>query len=78
MASKIVLDLKGVIFPLNLLKCKSCLKSMEKGDIVEIMLTDIDVVQDLIMIVNRSRDEVIYKKKMANCICLGIKRGSRN
>ncbi|MBW2655052.1 MAG: sulfurtransferase TusA family protein [Deltaproteobacteria bacterium] len=78
MASKIVLDLKGVIFPLNLLKCKSCLKSMEKGDIVEIMLTDIDVVQDLIMIVNRSRDEVIYKKKMTNCICLGIKRGSRN
>jgi len=30
MASTIVLDLKGVISPLNLFKCKSRLKSMEK------------------------------------------------
>jgi len=50
---------------------------MEKGDILEVMLADVDVVRDLIMIVKRSRDEVIYKKKMADCICLGIKRGSR-
>lgn len=75
MASKIVLDLKGVISPLNLLKCKSCLKSMEKGDILEVILTDVDVVQDLILIIKRSRDEVIYKKKKTDSICLGIKRG---
>ncbi|MCD4677700.1 MAG: sulfurtransferase TusA family protein [Desulfobacula sp.] len=77
MASKIVLDLRGVISPLNLLKCKSRIKSMEKGDVLEVMLTDIDVVQDLIMIVKRSNDEVIYKKKKADCICLGIKKGLR-
>jgi TusA-related sulfurtransferase len=77
MASKIILDLKGVISPLNLLKCKSCLKSMENGDILEVMLADIDVVRDLIMIVKRSQDEVVYKKKMVDCICLGIKRGPR-
>jgi len=77
MTSKIVLDLKGVISPLSLLKCKSCLKSMEEGDILEVMLADIDVVRDLTMIVKRSQDEVVYKNKMADCICLGIKRGSR-
>ncbi|MCK4767391.1 MAG: sulfurtransferase TusA family protein [Desulfobacula sp.] len=77
MASTIVLDLKGVISPLNLFKCKSRLKSMEKGDVLEVMLADVDVVQDLIMIIRRSRDEVVYKKKMAGCICLGIKKGSR-
>ena len=77
MASKIVLDLKGVFSPLNLLKCKSCLKSMGKGDILEVMLEDSDVVKDLIMIVKRSPDEVIYRKQMKDCICVGIKRGSR-
>ena len=75
MTSKNILDLRGVISPLNLLKCKSRLKSMEKDDILEVMLTDIDVVQDLIMIIERSNDKVIYKKKKANYICLGIKKG---
>ncbi|MCD4722799.1 MAG: sulfurtransferase TusA family protein [Desulfobacula sp.] len=77
MASKIVLDLRGVISPLNLLKCKSRLKSMEQGDVLEVMLADIDVIQDLIMIVNRSRDEVVYKNKNKDYICLGIKRGKK-
>ncbi len=77
MASKIFLDLKGVISPLNLLKCKSCLKSMNKGDVLEVILADIDAVKDLITIINRSRDDLIYKKKKADCICLGIKKGSR-
>ena len=77
MASKIVLDLRGVISPLNLLKCKSRLKSMEQGDVLEVMLADIDVIQDLIMIVNRSRDEVVYKNKIKDYICLGIKRGKK-
>lgn len=77
MTSEIVLDLRGVISPLNLLKCKSSLKSMEKGQILEVRVTEMDVVQDLIMIVNRSSDEVVYKKNTADCTCLGIKRGSR-
>jgi len=77
MALKTVLDLRGVFSPLNLLKCKGCLKSMGKGDVLEVMLTDMDVVQDLIMIVQRSNDEIIYQKKEADCICLGIKKGFR-
>jgi TusA-related sulfurtransferase len=75
MASKIVLDLKGVISPLNLLKCKSCLKSMEKGAVLEVIFADVDVVQDLLLIIKRSRDEVIYQKEKTDYICLGIKRG---
>lgn len=78
MASKNILDLRGVISPLNLLKCKSCLKSMDKGDVLEVLLADIDVVKDLRMIVRRSDDEVVYTKKMADCVCLGIEKGSRN
>ena len=78
MTSKNVLDLRGVISPLNLLKCKSCLKSMDKGDVLEVLLTDIDVVQDLRVIVQRSKDEVVYTKKGPDCVCLGIKKGSGN
>jgi TusA-related sulfurtransferase len=77
MQLKTVLDLRGVFSPLNLFKCKGCLKSMGKGEILEVMLTDMDVVQDLIMIVKRSNDEIIYQKNKKDCICLGIKKGLR-
>ena len=77
MISKNILDLRGVISPLNLLKCKSCLKSMDEGDVLEVFLADMDVVQDLMTIVNRSDDDIVYTKKREDCICLGIKKGPR-
>ncbi len=77
MTSKIILDLRGVVFPLDLLKCKSRLKFMKKGKILEVIIADMDVVEDLIMIIKRSGDEVLYKKMKTDCICLGIKKGSR-
>ncbi|SDU62001.1 sulfurtransferase TusA family protein [Desulfobacula phenolica] len=77
MSSKTILDLRGVISPIDLLKCKSRLKSMEQGDLIEVMLADLEVVKDLIVIIKRSGDEILYKKKSMDCICLGIKKGSR-
>jgi TusA-related sulfurtransferase len=76
MAFKKILDLRGVISPLNLLKCKSCLKSMDEGAVLDVLLTDIDVIQDLRVIVQRSRDEVVYTRQRVDCVCLGIKKGS--
>ncbi len=78
MTSKHVLDLRGVISPLNLLKCKSCLTSMKKDEVLEVLLTDTDVVEDLMIIIKRSSDDVVYKKRKADCICLGIKKGKNN
>ncbi len=75
MTSKFVLDLKGVFSPLSLLKCKGRLKSMTKDDVLEVILTDEDVVNDLIMIVKRSSDTVLYRKNEKDWICIGIKRG---
>lgn len=69
------LDLRGVISPLNLLKCKNCLASIKKGEVLEVLLTDTDVVADLMIIIKKSSDNVIYKKRKADCICLGIKKG---
>jgi len=78
MASKNVLNLLGVISPLDLLKCQTCLKSMEKGEIIEVVLADEDVVENLIQIISRSEDEIIYTKKKNKNISLGIKKGTRN
>ncbi len=78
MTSKNVLDLRGVISPLNLLKCKSCLSAMEKGDLLEVLVADIDVVKDLKMIIQRSSDEVAYTRKRADHVCLGIEKGPKN
>lgn len=78
MTSKNILDLRGVISPLNLLKCKNCLKSMDKGDVLDVLVADIDVVHDLRIIVQRSNDELVYTKKMVDFVCLGIKKGPRN
>ncbi len=75
MGSKIVLDLKGVISPLDLLKCKTCLKSMEAGDLLEVLLADEDVVQTLVTVIHRSNDQLMYKKQTSKGILLGIKRG---
>lgn len=46
MAATIKLDLRGVISPLDLLKCKSCLTSMEEGDLLDLILGDEDVAKD--------------------------------
>lgn len=62
---------------MNLLKCKSCLNAMDKGDFLEVLVSDIDVVTDLKVIVQRSSDEVVYTRKRGGCVCLGIKRGPK-
>lgn len=78
MTSSTTLDLRGVISPLNLLKCKSCLSAMDEGDVLDVLLGDMDVVKDLKMIVHRSWDDVVYTRKRVDCVCLGIKKGPRN
>ena len=77
MALTQLLDLRGVISPLNLLKCKSRLTSMKTDDVLEVLLSDTDVVEDLMIIIKKSSDDVVYKKRKADCICLGIKKGGK-
>jgi TusA-related sulfurtransferase len=78
MASKQMLDLRGVISPLNLFKCKSRLSAMAQDEVLEVLLTDSDVVNDLVIILKKSDDDVIYQKKQADCICLGIQKGKNS
>ena len=51
---------------------------MDEGDVLDVLLTDIDVIQALKMIVHRSDDEVVYIREKGVCVCLGIKKGPQN
>lgn len=74
MTAEIRLNLQGIISPLALLKCKSHLKSMDSGSVLEVVLGDADVIKDLIMILKRSGDTILYKRETADNIHLGIKK----
>jgi TusA-related sulfurtransferase len=77
MTAKIILDLKGMVSPMDLLKCSACLTSMDTGDILEAVLGDADVVENLTAIVLKSSDEIIYRRQTKDSICIGIRKGPR-
>ena len=74
-ALRIELDLKGVIAPVSLLKCKSSLKTMSKGDILTVFINDDEVVKDLTLIIQRSNDSVLMLRKEDDHTCIQIMRG---
>ncbi len=78
MTAKITLNLKGVVSPMDLLKCNACLQSMDTGDILDVLLADADVVKNLTMIIFRSNDEVLYQRQTKEGICIGIRKGPRS
>jgi TusA-related sulfurtransferase len=75
MAKKMTLDLKGVVSPMDLLKCNACLASMAPGDILEVILADAEVANNLTMILLRSNDEILYRLNTQDSICIGIRKG---
>ena len=57
------LDISGVVIPFNLALCKSTLARMTTGAVLEICLTDNDTLRDLLIIVERSGDDVLAWEK---------------
>ena len=53
------LDLSGMFIPFGLVLCKATLARMAAGAILEIRLQDRDTFQDLMMIMNRSEDQLL-------------------
>jgi TusA-related sulfurtransferase len=53
------LDISGVLIPFSLVLCKSTLARMAAGEVLEIRLQDRDTLQDLLMILNRSGDQIL-------------------
>jgi TusA-related sulfurtransferase len=57
------LDISGVLIPFSLALCKSTLGQMAAGAVLEICLGDNDTLQDLLIIVERSGDNVLAWEK---------------
>lgn len=77
MAGKRRLNLRGVISPLDLLKCKALLNTMAEGELLEVILGDQDVADHLAAIVRRSGDELFSLEKRQKEICLCIRKGNK-
>jgi TusA-related sulfurtransferase len=57
------LDISGVVIPFSLALCKCSLVQMAAGTVLEIRLRDHDTLQDLLIIVERSGDQVLSWEK---------------
>ena len=68
------LDISGVVIPFSLALCKSTLARMAVGAVLEICLTDHDTLQDLLMIVERSGDDILAWEKRDNCYYLRVRK----
>lgn len=69
------LDLIGVVSPVCLLKCKSELTRMNAGDVLEILLQDPEAVEELVKIIERSKDQVISKKPEEDHYRIRVRKG---
>jgi tRNA 2-thiouridine synthesizing protein A len=68
------LDISGVVVPFSLALCKSTLARMTAGAVLEICLTDHDTLQDLLIIVERSGDDILAWEKHDDCYYLWVRR----
>ena len=69
------MDLIGVVSPVCLLKCKSVLARMSAGDVLEIFLQDFEVVEELIKIIQPSKDQVISNELERDHYRICVKKG---
>ena len=63
MSPTIELDLRGVVLPVCLLKCKSALGEMDAEASLEVLVQDPAAVEDLVKIIRRSRGGVIKSRR---------------
>jgi len=56
-------DLCGIAWPVCLLKFKNALGGLCSCDVLEVLTQDPDVVEYIIMIVDRSEDALIHQQK---------------
>ena len=68
------LDLIGIVSPVCLLKSKSVLSKMNSGELLEIIIKDPDVVDELVKIIERSKDQVIKSEPDGNHFRVCIKK----
>ena len=74
MSSTLELDLIGVTWPVCLLKFKTVLNSMCSCDVLEVLAQDPEVVENIVMIIERSEDTLINRHKDGEIYRLSVRR----
>ena len=74
MPSKSELDLMGITWPVCLLKFKCALNDLCSCDVLEVIARDPDVVENIIMIADRSGNTVINQHKEGEIYRLSIEK----
>jgi TusA-related sulfurtransferase len=74
MPSKSELNLTGVAWPVCLLKFKSALNNLCAHDVLEVLARDPDVVENIILIVDRSADRVVNQQKEGETYRIAIEK----
>ena len=75
MPSKSELDLVGVAWPVCLLKFKCALNALCSCDVMDVFARDPAVVENIIMIADRSGDTVIKQHKEGEIYRLSVEKG---
>ncbi len=71
---KHILDLRGLIIPLTLLKTTQELRKMACGETMEIIATDPDTRKDLLRILGQSPCEVLSVRDYEDRYCVLLKK----
>jgi TusA-related sulfurtransferase len=61
--ASVELDLRGVVLPICLLKCKTALMGMEPREELDILISDPHVVEDLVKIIKRSQGMAVRPRR---------------
>ncbi len=68
------LDLSGLVEPFSLAVCKGRLSRLAAGMVLEIRLQDPETFQDLLLIVERSGDQVLAWEKRGGYYLLRVRK----
>ncbi|MDM8544776.1 sulfurtransferase TusA family protein [Desulfococcaceae bacterium HSG9] len=69
-------NLVGVVSPICLLKCQSALDMLKQGDVMEVMVQDLEVVCNLQKIIVRFVNQVIKTERNDEYFQIFIRRGT--
>ncbi len=76
MPVKSIVDLCGITWPVCLLKFKNALMELGVCDVLEVLTRDPEVVENIIMIVERSEDTLINQQKEGHIYRLSVEKGA--
>ena len=74
MSSTVQLDLIGITWPVCLLKFKTVLNNLDSSEVLEVLAQDPEVVENIVMIIERSEDSLVNRRKDGKIYRLSVRR----